>query len=91
MNIYRIKSITNYKRRPIEERERWVGLEVFKIQLELNDRAKLSEVEQINGEYVLKSPYREISTSGVDFIKEIDGGLLFSTFSGSVYELERIL
>ena len=90
MKVYRIKSITNFKNESIEHRENWLDLYVTISELEIGQRATLPEFDLINDCFILKFPYKEISTSAVQGIKEIDEDILIATYSGSLYLLERI-
>ena len=88
--VYKIKSITNYRGESIGERIDWIGLKVYAEQLIVNERALLAEVTLKKGKYKYKEPMRNINTSGVKYVQEIPGGFLFATHSGTCYELQKI-
>ena len=90
MKTYQIKNITNFKYKTIDDRKEWIGLFIVIKTLTEGERAELPEVILMDNEYEFKSPYREINTSAVQHIQQIDSGILFATYSGTLYELTEI-
>ena len=89
--VYKIKSITNFNGESIEERAKWINTNILIEHLEVGYRACFRKlVESVNG-FKHTTPARFINTSGVEHIQQIDGGYLVGTYSGTCYELQRVL
>jgi len=79
--VYKIKSIKNFKKEPIGKRKKWIGLKIHIEYLIVGDTAIFGYAESDGAIY----------TSGVEHIQNIEGGFLVATYSGTVYELERTI
>ena len=79
--VYKIKSIKNFKNQGIGKRKKWIGLKIHLEHLTVGDIAIFVYYDEAGAIY----------TSGVEHIQNIEGGYLIATYSGTVYELERVI